>query len=93
MKQNILVSYPKKTSTPINVHYSITKQGNMKTITCAVPSVETIPIWLELRKFELLAMKYDGNYELLFEHRKYEKNMDTVLFMDKVFKSIIAATN
>lgn len=93
MKQNILVSYPKKTSTPVNVHYSITQQGNFKTISCAVPTIEVTPIWLELRKFELVAMKYNGNYELLFEHRKYEKNMDTVLFMDKVFESIIAAAN
>ncbi|KKX51149.1 hypothetical protein L950_0206455 [Sphingobacterium sp. IITKGP-BTPF85] len=38
-------------------------------------------------------MKYNGNFELLFEHRKYEKNMDTVLFMDKVFESIIAVSN
>ncbi|MEN5433438.1 hypothetical protein ABE545_07335 [Sphingobacterium faecium] len=93
MKQNIMVSYPKKTSTPVHVHYSITQQGNFKTITCAVPSIEEIPTWLELRKFELVAMKYNGNFELLFEHRKYEKNMDTVLFMDKVFESIIAVSS
>ena len=80
-----MVSYPKKTSTPVHVHYSIIQQGNFKTITCAVPSIAEIPTWLELRKFELVAMKYNGNFELLFEHRKYEKNMDTVLFMDKVF--------
>ncbi|AIM38174.1 hypothetical protein KO02_16925 [Sphingobacterium sp. ML3W] len=93
MKQSILVNYPKKTSTPVNVQFSITKHGKFKTITCSVPTADSAPVWLELRKFELVGMKYDGNYELLFEHRKYEKNMDTVLFMDKVFESIIAVAN
>lgn len=88
-----MVNFPKETSTPVHVQYSITNQGKFKTITCAVPIADVAPIWLELRKFELNAMKHDGNYELLFEHKKYEKNMDTILFMDKVFESIIAVAN
>lgn len=88
-----MVSYPKATSTPVNVHYSISKQGNLQTITCAVANSSSLPTWLELRKFDLVAMKYNGIYDLLFEQRKYDKNLDTVLFMDKVFEKIIAAAN
>ncbi|MEJ5053825.1 hypothetical protein [Sphingobacterium sp. MYb382] len=89
MKYSINVSFPKANSTPINVHYKITKEGNLKTITCKVASSESIPGWLELTKFELVGLKSEDSYDLLFQIKKYEKNLDTVLFMDKVFERII----
>ncbi|WP_270087352.1 hypothetical protein [Sphingobacterium sp. SYP-B4668] len=93
MKNNVMVNYPKATSSPVNVSYSISKQGNLKTITCAVANTEAVPAWLELRKFELIGIKSNETYDLLFEQRKYEKNLDTILFMDKVFEKIIASAN
>lgn len=90
MKNNVTVSYPKANSTPVNVKYSISKQGKFKTITCAVASTTAIPTWLELTKFDFVAIKSEDSYDLLFEEKKYNKNLDTVLFMDKVFEKIIS---
>jgi len=89
MKYSINVSFPKANSTPINIHYKITKEGNLKTITCKIASNEKVPSWLELTKFELVGLKSEDSYDLLFQNKKYDKNLDTVLFMDKVFERII----
>lgn len=89
MNNNILIHYPKASSNPVSVNYKITKQGPIKTITCIVPDKDNIPNWLELQKFEMTAMKFDNKYNLLFEQRKFNRNLDTVLFIDKVFEKIM----
>lgn len=90
MSKNILIHYPKANSSPVSVNYKITKEGEIKTITCTVPDKANIPNWLELQKFEMTAMKFDNKYNLLFEQRKFDRNLDTVLFIDKVFEKIMS---
>jgi len=89
MNTNILIHYPKSTSTPINVNYKVSNNGNVKTITCSLPDKGNIPNWLELQNFELTALKIDQEYNLLFEQRKFDRNLETVLFIDKVFEKIM----
>lgn len=89
MINNILIHYPKDTSTPVDVNYKITKEGNLKTITCLINDKINMPKWLELQKFELTAIKFDNSYDLVFEHKKFDRNLDTVLFMDRVFQKIM----
>lgn len=89
MMNNILVHYPKSNSKPVSIDYKISNEGNFKTITCAVADKDTVPAWLELLKFELVAMKFDKSYDLVFQNKKFDRNLDTVLFMDKVFKNIM----
>lgn len=91
MNKNILIHYPKPSSRPVSVDYKITKEGPIKTITCTVPDKANIPNWLELQKFEMTAMKFDNKYNLLFEQRKFDRNLDTVLFIDKVFEKIMSS--
>lgn len=91
MNNTILIHYPKSSSSPVNVNYKVSNQGNLKTITCTVPDKSNIPKWLELEKFELTAMKFDKEYDLLFEQSKFNRNLDTVLFIDKVFQKIMDA--
>lgn len=92
MNNNILIHYPKTNSTPIDINYKITKQGSLKTITCSVADKNSIPSWLELQKFELTAMKFDNDYDMVFEHRKFDRNLDTVLFLDLVFEKIMSTS-
>lgn len=89
MSNNILIHYPKANSRPVSVNYKISNEDGLKTITCVVPDKENTPAWLELQKFELQAMKFDKGYDLVFEQRKFDRNLDTVLFMDKVFEKIM----
>lgn len=89
MSSNILIHYPKANSRPVSVNYKISIEGGLKTITCVVPDKDNAPSWLELQKFELQAMKFDNSYDLVFEQRKFDRNLDTVLFMDKVFEKIM----
>ncbi|MBL1410705.1 hypothetical protein [Sphingobacterium faecale] len=89
MSNNILIHYPKASSRPVSVNYKVSNEGDLKTITCSVPDKENTPSWLELQKFELVAMKFDNAYDLVFEQRKFDRNLDTVLFIDKVFEKIM----
>lgn len=89
MMNNILVHYPKSNSKPVSIDYKISVEGDLKTISCAVADKDTAPAWLELLKFELVAMKFDQSYDLVFENKKFDRNLDTVLFMDKVFENIM----
>ncbi len=89
MNNNILIYYPKKNSTPVDVQYKITKQGDLKTISCSILDKASLPKWLELQKFELTAMKFNNEYDLVFEHKKFDRNLDTVLFIDRVFEKIM----
>lgn len=92
MTKNILVSYPDSTSSPVKVAYRVSKSGQFQTIECALTSDQSIPSWLQLRKFDFLSMKFKGVYKLLFEEKKFDKNLDTVLFLDKVYEKIMKTT-
>lgn len=89
MSNNILIHYPKANSRPVSVNYKVSNEGGLKTISCTVPDKDNSPAWLELQKFDLVAMKFDNSYDLVFEQRKFDRNLDTVLFMDKVFEKIM----
>lgn len=93
MMNNILIHYPKPNSRPVSIDYKISNEGDLKTISCAVTDKDNAPAWLELFKFELVAMKFDQSYDLVFENKKFDRNLDTVLFIDKVFENIMEIRN
>ncbi|QBQ39970.1 hypothetical protein E2P86_01905 [Sphingobacterium psychroaquaticum] len=93
MKNNILINYPKANSSPVMVDYRVSNEGKLKTISCAVSNAQILPSWLEMQKFELVALKEEDGYSLLFHEKKFDKNLDTVLFIDQVFERIMEARN
>ncbi|MCY4779017.1 hypothetical protein ORI89_05110 [Sphingobacterium sp. UT-1RO-CII-1] len=88
-KKSILVNYPKSSSTPVKVVYRVSQEDSFQTIECAVATGQSFPEWLQLKKFDFVSMKSKGVYDLLFEETKYNKNLDTVLFLDQVYAEIM----
>lgn len=88
-KKSVLVSYPKATSSPLKVVYKVSQDGNMQTIECAIDNGQTFPEWLQLKRFDFVSLKSKGIYDLLFEESKYNKNLDTLLFLDQVYEEIM----
>lgn len=93
MTKNILVSYPNAEDSPLKVKYKVSNSGKIKTINCVMSTDQTIPNWLQLRKFDFRSLKEGKKYNLLFEEKKFEKNLDTVLFLDKVYEKIMTTAN
>jgi hypothetical protein len=88
-----MVSYPEPVSGPLKVNYRVEQSGELQTIECAIDNGQPIPGWLQLQKFTLVSLKTKDTYSLLFDERKYDKNLDTVLFMDKVYAKVMRAGN
>lgn len=93
MTKKVLVSYPDLSDSPLKVKYKISNSGGIKTINCVMSTDQTLPNWLQLRKFDFRSLKAEGAYNLLFEEKKFEKNLDTVLFLDRVYEEIMTAGN
>ncbi len=94
MEKFIIVNYPESRSTALKVNYSIQLDGKLQTIACYVDDRQSIPKWLQLHKFDFVSLKNrDTTYSLLFEETKYNKNLDTLLFMDKVYAMIMEEKN
>jgi hypothetical protein len=62
----------------------------VQTIFCEVPG-PPFPGWLRMRKFELTSLHQGKGVERLFTDNNMAHNMDTDLFMDEVYNSIMAA--
>lgn len=91
MSKSIMVAYNRgATLVEVNLSYSTQMNGNIQTIVCSVGDTH-IPFWLQLRKFEMVSMKDKNVYMPLFNEINNEKNMDTVLFIDKVYAEIMLA--
>ena len=90
MSHTISITYPQAESAPIAVDYSIDLNENIHTINCAL-SDSHVPVWLQLRKFSFSSLKKQGGYQQMFTEVNYSKNMDTSLFMDLVYNSIMQA--
>lgn len=91
MTKFVTINFPDTTSGAIQVNYRITKSGETQKIECVVDKKQGIPSWLQMEKFNLTAMKFDDAYDLVFEPKKYDKNLDTVLFIDEVYAEIMRA--
>jgi hypothetical protein len=88
MQHSILISYPEETVLPLKIDYSIVLTDEMHTITCTVDG-NRFPIWLQLRKFNMLSLKKKGFYIPLYNEANNSKNMDTTLFIDLVYSRIM----
>ncbi len=64
--------------------------GDTHKIVCSVVG-NTIPNWLQLRKFEMASLKEKNKYIPLFNEINNGKNMATVLFIDKAYTDIMAS--
>ena len=74
----------------IPLTYVINMQGNVQTIACSVNGTR-FPNWLQLRKFEMSSLKDHNVYTPLYSEVNNNKNMDTGLFIDKVYTDIMSA--
>lgn len=90
-KKFVLVNYPESSSDPLKVNYRVHQEGDFQTIECALSNNQSFPKWLQLKKFDFVSLKSKGVYDLLFEEKKFDKNLDTVLFLDKVYEVIMKA--
>jgi len=74
----------------IPLTYAINMAGDVQTIVCSV-SGNRFPNWLQLRKFEMSSLKEKNFYTPLYSEINNNKNMDTGLFIDKVYTDIMHA--
>lgn|SRR5690242_4208750 len=73
----------------IPVSYTIENEDNVRTITCTVnPGNSLLPFWLQ-RKFNIKLLFTDGCFVHLFDESNIIKNLDTSLFIDQAYDSII----
>lgn len=77
---------------PVQIHlsYSIKVVENVHTISCAVDE-KHFPIWLQLRKFDMLSLKQKKGFLPLFNEVNNSRNMATSLFIDMVYTKIMSA--
>jgi hypothetical protein len=74
----------------IPVSYKMDTDGDMRTITCTVnPGNSLLPFWLQ-RKFSIKLLFTNGSYVHLFDESNIIKNLDTSIFIDKVYAGIMA---
>lgn len=91
MEKFVIVNYPEQVSGDLKINYRIQLSGKLQTIECVVDNKQPLPGWLQLHKFNFVSLKTKDMYSLLFDQSKYNKNLDTVLFMDKVYAKIMNA--
>lgn len=88
MSNTISIVYPSGGETLLTIDYAIELSNSLHTISCNV-ACERYPLWLQLRSFNLLSIKEKGAYTLLFNEINNSKNLDTSLFIDLVYSSIM----
>ncbi len=93
MNSSVMVHYPSASDDQIEVRYSIEQSNNLQTISCSVEVGGHFPVWLQLRKFSISSIKKYGNYTTLFNEINNSRNMDTSLFIDLVYSSIMKLEN
>lgn len=88
MNNSILVYYPSDSLDQLHVIYTIEHTEQAQTISCKVES-QTVPLWLQLRKFSMTSLKKQGRYVPLFSEVNNSTNIDTSLFIDLVYDRIM----
>jgi hypothetical protein len=88
MKNSVIVAYPSGSANQIEVQYTIEQPENIQTVSCIVEG-DRFPLWLQLRKFSISSVKGSGGYTTLYNEVNSSKNMDTSLFIDLVYSSIM----
>jgi len=88
MNNTVTVAYPVGSDTQIEVHYAIELTDDIQTISCQIEG-KIFPNWLQLRKFTMSSVHELGDYIPLFNELNNSKNMDTTLFIDMVYTSIM----
>jgi|SRR5690606_16178937 len=93
MNKYIILKYPHAQADGLKVNYRMEHHGDLHTIECVVDQDQGKPDWLQSYKFNFVSWKRNSTYSLLFEESKYSKNLETVLFMDEVYASIMEQAN
>lgn len=88
MTNSVVVTYPLGSTRLIRVLYSIDDSNSIQTVNCAVEGGDSLS-WLQLRKFSVSAIRQKQGYVLLFNEVNNSKNLDTSLFIDMVYSSIM----
>lgn len=92
MNNSITIQYPSSNSEPIEVHYTVEQSKELQTINCRIAR-SGLPAWLQLRKFSISSIRKQGIYTVLFSEINNSRNMDTSLFIDFVYRSIMKLEN
>lgn len=88
MDKTIILSYdPGKAIVDVQLTYTTELLNNVHTITCHVAA--PFPLWLQTRKFELLSSLENKKYTPLFNEINHGRNLDTTLFIDLAYNSIM----
>ncbi|MBX2904445.1 MAG: hypothetical protein KF744_00300 [Taibaiella sp.] len=90
MSNSISITYPTGCETSLKINYAIEMSESLQTISCSV-DCERYPLWLQLRSFDVFSVKDHGTYTVLFNEVNNSKNLDTSLFIDLVYASIMKA--
>ena len=90
MNNSVTIDYPIGSNSQIMVSYAIEVAEGIQTINCSIQN-KTSPFWLQLRKFSVSSVEKLGNYTALFNEINNSKNLDTSLFIDLVYSSIMKA--
>lgn len=93
LDKHIILQFPDAQAKELTVNYSEEELHDYYIIKCQVKCEPPKPSWLQLSKFIFTSIKTDGLYSLLFEERKYNKNLQTLLFMDEVYTTIMRKSN
>jgi hypothetical protein len=95
MKKEISINYSVSASEAtcvVPLNYTVEKAGKLLTISCLVATVSpNVFPWLQLRKFEIKSvLEGGGRYSVLFNDDNNARTIDTALFIDNAYASIMA---
>jgi hypothetical protein len=93
MQKEIYLNYPEASSTEIKVNFKVTQEKNIHNIECAVDTNFKLPNWLQSTRFNMTSLKQNNHFSLLFEDMKYNKNLDTIHFIDYCYAKIMESLN
>lgn len=89
MSRYITLRYPNGKTDALKINYNMEQHGDLHTLHCTVELQEVKPEWLQSCNFHFVSLKRKSHYSLLFEGSKYNKNLETLLFMDEVYATIM----
>jgi hypothetical protein len=89
MAKSITVAYSLgDTDFQIPLSYVMQTLDKVQTITCTVQGA-SMPLWLQLRKFDVISLNDRSGCVPLFNEVNNSKNLDTILFIDKAHNEIM----
>lgn len=92
MINEIYLNFPNENSSTLKINYKITQENNIHTIACTVDPKYQVPSWLQSTKFNFNSLKRNDHFSLLFEDMKFNKNLETILFMDRCYAKIMKSS-